>query len=223
MDYLSCVEVEPADQEACATVILLHGLGADGYDFSPIASQLKLGLAIRFVFPHAPHIPVTVNQKQIMPAWYDICSMNFKSVISDRDGLVTAAQWIADLIDRERERGVASERIIVAGFSQGGAVAYQTALTYPLPLAGLIAMSTYFSSDAKILTAMENWHQRGLPIQIYHGTEDPVVPEFLAAQAYALLQKNGYAAVNYMSYPMQHAVCDAQVLHIADWIKKVLQ
>lgn len=220
MDYLDCLEIEPAEK-ADAAVIWLHGLGADGYDFAPIVRQLKLpqDLRVRFVFPHAPCIPVTVNQGQIMPAWYDLASMNFNAVITDRDDLVIAGKWISDLVNRERERGILSTRIVVAGFSQGGSVAYQVALTYAERLAGLMALSTYFASDVKILARQQGEHC--LPIQIYHGTEDSVVPTVLGEKAFELLQAAGYA-VDYRTYPMPHAVCDEQVGHIAGWIQKVL-
>ena len=131
MDYLPCVEVEP-QRTADAAVIWLHGLGADGHDFEPVVPELRLpdSAAVRFIFPHAPSISVTINNGIVMPAWYDILDMSIEKKV-DEEQLLLAAEKIRTLIDREIERGIDSSRIVIAGFSQGGAVGYQTALTYP--------------------------------------------------------------------------------------------
>ena len=152
-----------------------------------------------------------------MPAWYDILDMSIEKKV-DEDQLLTASEKIKDLIDREIERGIDSSRIVIAGFSQGGAVGYQTALTYPQPLAGLMAMSTYFATNESILLSQEN---RTLPIQIYHGTMDPVVPEPLGQIAYRALKEKGYS-VNYQTYPMQHSVCTEEIMDISKWLQKYL-
>lgn len=218
MNYLPCVEVEPQNS-ADAAVIWLHGLGADGHDFEPIVPELRLPdhAAIRFVFPHAPSIPVTINNGMVMPAWYDIMDMNMDKKV-DEKRLLTSSQAISALIDREITRGIDSKRIIIAGFSQGGAVGYQTALTYTKPLAGLLAMSAYIANSKSIVSSKENI---SLPIQIYHGTMDPVVPEALGKIAYETLKMQGFN-VNYQTYPMQHSVCAEEVHDISGWIRKIL-
>lgn len=218
MDYLPAVIVEPA-QPAKASVIWLHGLGADGHDFEPIVPELKLPpeAAIRFIFPHAPAIPVTINSGYVMPAWYDILAMDIDRKV-DVKQLEASAQAVAKLIDRELEKGIPSERIVLAGFSQGGAVAYQTALTYPKPLAGLLAMSTYLATADSIQVNSAN---KSLPIEIFHGLQDPVVPESLGKKAQQRLQALGYAP-GYFTYAMEHNVSAAEVKDLADFIKKWL-
>ena len=218
MDYLPAVIVEPA-QPATASVIWLHGLGADGHDFEPIVPELKLPpeAAIRFIFPHAPAIPVTINNGYVMPAWYDILAMDIDRKV-DVKQLEASAQAVAKLIDRELEKGIPSERIVLAGFSQGGAVAYQTALTYPKPLAGLLAMSTYFATADSVQVHSAN---KRLPIAIFHGLQDPVVPESLGKKAQQRLQAMGYTP-GYFTYAMEHSVNAAEVKDLADFIKQWL-
>ncbi|HPY39696.1 MAG TPA: dienelactone hydrolase family protein [Thiolinea sp.] len=218
MDYLPAVIVEP-DQPATASVIWLHGLGADGHDFEPIVPELKLPpeAAVRFIFPHAPAIPVTINNGYVMPAWYDILAMDLDRKV-DVKQLEASAQAVAKLIDRELEKGIPSERIVLAGFSQGGAVAYQTVLTYPKPLAGLLAMSTYFATADSIQVNTANQH---LPIAIFHGLQDPVVPEALGKKAQQRLQTMGYTP-DYFTYSMEHSVNAAEVKDLAEFIKQWL-
>ena len=211
MPYLPAVEIEPANP-ATASVIWLHGLGADGHDFEPIVPELRLPrhLPIRFIFPHAPAIPVTINGGYVMPAWYDILEMTLERKV-DLPQLQASADAVIQLIEREKSRGIRSERIVLAGFSQGGAVAYQAALTYAEPLAGLMAMSTYFATADSIHIHPAN---RRIPIHIFHGTQDDVVPEILGRKAEALLKSKGYQP-EYTAYPMAHSVCAAQVRDIA--------
>ena len=143
MAYLPAIEIEyPQGETIGAVIIWLHGLGADGNDFAPIVPQLALpaGLGVRFIFPHAPSIPVTINNGFVMPAWYDIKQLDVDRHV-DTEQLRQSADWVHDLIDREIERGVPSENIVVAGFSQGGAVSFEAALTYPHRLAGIMACS----------------------------------------------------------------------------------
>ena len=214
MQYLPAIEIETGtDPEA--TVIWLHGLGADGNDFAPIVPELRLpqAMPVRFIFPHAPAIPVTVNGGFVMPAWYDISAMEIDREI-DTAGLIQSAQKIEALIEREYQRGMQSSRIIVAGFSQGGAVAYQVALSHSRPLAGLLAMSTYFATAESVDYSAANLH---LPIQIQHGLYDPVVPEILGQKASRLLTHKGYL-VNYQTYPMEHGVCPEQISDIGLWL-----
>jgi phospholipase/carboxylesterase len=211
---LPCIDIEP-DLPARSTVILLHGLGADGNDFVPMVAELKLPaeMAVRFVFPNAPAIPVTINGGYVMPAWYDITEINIDRKI-DAAQLIASAENIRLLIDRETDRGIPSERIVLAGFSQGGAVAYQTALTYMQPLAGLLCMSSYFATRETITPNSAN---RNLPIFICHGTQDPMVPERMGREAQRELTDRGYA-VEYQSYPMEHAVCAREIGDIARWL-----
>jgi len=219
MSLLPAIELETRPNPD-STVIWLHGLGADGNDFAPIVPALKLpgDMGIRFIFPHAPSIPVTVNGGLVMPAWYDISEMDIDRKI-DIAGLMESADAIAAFIDREIERGIDSKRIIIAGFSQGGAVAYQVVLSHALPLAGLLAMSTYFATGDSIKLSDAN---KNIPIKIHHGQYDPVVPESLGKKATTLLIKLGYS-VSYQSYPMEHAVCPEQIDDISDWLQTTLR
>lgn len=219
--YLECVIVEhnPSNKSIDKSVIWLHGLGANGHDFEPIVPELGLSsdMAVRFVFPHAPHIPVTINGGMVMPAWYDILEMSLDRKV-DVAQIEKSAAAINDLIQREIEQGVNPENIVIAGFSQGGAVAYQVALTYPQRLAGLMALSTYLAvNDASKYSAIN----KDLPIKIDHGTQDPVVPVILGQRANDTLTKQGYP-VDFNTYPMAHQVCLPQIKAIGPWLTKVL-
>ncbi|MCE8040103.1 alpha/beta fold hydrolase [Halomonas desiderata] len=208
--------IEPrSGRPADACVFILHGLGADGHDFEPLvpALTLKEGLDVRFILPHAPRLPVTINGGMVMPAWYDIYEMSLDRRVDTRQ-LVASAERIQALVQEQIDHGIDSRRIILAGFSQGGAVAYQAALSFPSPLGGLLAMSTYFATAETIELNEAN---RGLPIEIHHGSFDPVVPEALGKAAQQRLQSLEYP-VNYRSYPMAHAVCPQQVGDIAAWL-----
>lgn len=218
MSYLPCVEINPA-KPADATVIWLHGLGADGHDFKPVIPELGLpdDTAIRFIFPHAPSIPVTINGGSVMPAWYDIDAMDIDNG-TDNDGLLLSAARISDLIDREIERNIDSSRIMVVGFSQGGAVAYQVALTYTKALAGLMALSTYLANSKSIVLNPKN---RTIPVRIYHGTFDPVVPTFLGEMAYKKMRQEGYDVI-YKTYPMAHTLCTQEIQDIAGCLREIL-
>ena len=217
--YLPAVELEwPVGAEVNASVIWLHGLGADGNDFAPLARQLDLPvpMGVRFVFPHAPSIPVTINNGYVMPAWYDILSMDGSRHV-DVSQIEHSAGRVHDLIEREIERGVQASRILLAGFSQGGAVAYQAALTYPDRLAGIVALSTYFPTEQSI----EVDHvQAKLPILICHGSLDPVVPESLGLTAKEALERRDFQP-EYKCYPMEHQVCPEEVIDINDFFKKI--
>lgn len=220
MELLPAIEMEsPQGSEVNASIIWLHGLGADGNDFAPLVPQLRLpeGLGIRFIFPHAPSIPVSINNGFVMPAWYDIKEMDIDRHV-DEEQLRQSAAGVHALIDREIERGVDSSRIIVAGFSQGGAVSFEAGLTYPKPLAGIMALSTYFATAASI--AVDPIHS-GMSIMICHGTMDPVVPEALGQKSVATLQGLGFVP-EYRSYPMEHSLCPQQIVDIADWIARTL-
>lgn len=218
MSYLPCVEIEPT-LEAKSAVIWLHGLGASGDDFAPIVPHLQLpeSLATRFIFPHAPARPVTINGGMVMPAWYDILSMDIDRKIDETQILESANQVVA-LIEREIERGVDADKIVIAGFSQGGAVAYQAALTFDKPLAGLMTMSTYFATHETVTLNPAN---KDLNIFVSHGTQDPVVAEELGQRAVALLQEKGFQP-SYKTYPMQHEVNFEQIQDIGAWLKERL-
>lgn len=212
--------IEPRNgQAADAALILLHGLGADGSDFEPLVPALGLprDLALRVVLPHAPTRAVTVNGGMRMPAWYDILEMDLSRKI-DVDQLVASARTVQALIDAQREAGIDSRRIVIAGFSQGGAVAYQAALTYPHPLAGLLAMSTYFATGDTLTVAEAN---RDLAVEVHHGTFDPIVPESLGRAGYERARELGLPA-HYRTYPMAHALCPQQIADIGDWLARRL-
>ena len=218
MTHLPCIEIEP-DGDAGSAVIWLHGLGANGHDFEPVVPELHLpaNAGVRFVFPHAPAIPVTINGGMVMPAWYDILDLRIDSQV-DVERLDQSARHTQALIDREIDRGVASERIVVAGFSQGGAVAYEAALSYPRPLAGIIALSTYFATETSVELDDVN---RGIPIFIGHGAYDPIVPERLGRHASDTLREQGFATT-YRSYRMEHSVCAEEIVDIAQWLRATL-
>ncbi|WP_194756073.1 alpha/beta hydrolase [Aliidiomarina indica] len=219
MNVLPCVEVEPQEQ-ANAAVIWLHGLGADGHDFEPIVPHIQLpqGVHARFVFPHAPKIPVTINGGMTMPAWYDILEMSIARSV-DEAQLRQSARHALALVEREIERGIAPERIVLAGFSQGGAVAYEAALTCPHQLAGVMCLSTYLATHESIES---NGVNKETPFLIQHGTQDPVVPVQLGAHARDWLQKNDYR-VTYQTYPMAHQVCGPQINDVSAWLSSVFK
>lgn len=212
--------IEPQNgQPADACVFIIHGLGADGHDFEPLVPALNLPkhANVRFIMPHAPRLPVTVNGGMVMPAWYDILAMDLGRRV-DEAQLKRSAVRIQALIQEQIDQGIDSQRIIVAGFSQGGAVAYQAALSFPLPLGGLLAMSTYFATADSIEVNEANQH---IPIEVHHGNFDPIVAESLGRAALERLKAQGYTA-NYRQYPMAHALCPQQVGDIGQWLSERL-
>jgi len=218
MDYLDCVE-KTTGATPDASVIWLHGLGASGHDFEPVIPHLGLpsNAAVRFVFPHAPEIAVTINGGMVMPAWYDIRSLDRQGDV-DEQGILASSGRTRDLIHREMERGVSSERIVVAGFSQGGAIAYHTALTFEQPLAGLMALSSYFATSRITTPTKAN---STLPVFVAHGTNDAMLPEHLGRESVEHLKKLGYDP-EYRTYPMEHAVCMEEIQAIGEWLRSVL-
>ena len=218
MSLLSCVEIEPANP-ADSSVIWLHGLGASGHDFEPIVPELGLPAAQtpRFVFPHAPTIPVTINGGMEMPAWYDILDSSLERQV-DLQQLRASATALHHLIDREIERGIDSSRIVIAGFSQGGAVGYEAALTYPKPLAGLLALSTYFATASTISPHPAN---KQLRIHVFHGSRDPMVPEEQGYKATQILKAMGYHP-DYNTYPVEHNVCLEEIADLASCLRQWL-
>ncbi len=214
-ELLPCVELNPA-APATAAVIWLHGLGADGHDFELIVPQLRLPpeLALRFVFPHAPVRSVTVNNGVRMPAWYDIIEFGTERKFNAAQLLVSAA-GVHALIDREIERGIRSDRILLAGFSQGGAVNYQAGLTYDKPLAGMLALSTYFPTAEAIKVHPANAQ---LPILICHGSADPLLPVAMALNSKRRLERLGLVA-DFKTYNMEHSLCPQEIGDIAAFIQ----
>ena len=220
MSLLPCEIVETQTENIDACVIWLHGLGASGHDFVPIVNELHLpaSLAVRFVFPHAPAIPVTINGGMVMPAWYDIMTLAGAERRLDTAQLMASVDAVTALIVDQRAQGIASERIVLAGFSQGGAVAYQLALTHAEPLAGLMTMSTYFPTSESIEPSAAN---ATLPIHVFHGSRDPMVPESMGRDALTALESFGYQP-EYKSYEMEHEVCLPQIADISQWLQGVL-
>jgi phospholipase/carboxylesterase len=202
---------------ATGSVIWLHGLGADGHDFVPIVPELRLppSLALRFVFPHAPVRPVTINNGLRMRAWYDIQVLS-EGGPEDEAGIRESAALLAQYIQREREAGVAANRIVVAGFSQGGAIALHAALRYPEQLAGVLALSTYLPLQASFAVEAAPAN-RDLPILMCHGRFDPMLPMQLGTASRDFLRAAGYA-VEWKEYPMQHQVCLEEIRDIAAWL-----
>lgn len=217
---LEAVEINPpGTPRAC--IIWLHGLGADGHDFEPLIPSLGIvdALDVRVVLPHAPRRPVTINGGMMMRAWYDIKTADF-SRGEDRQGIRESEQQLRSLIQREVDAGTPAARIVLAGFSQGGAIVLHTGLRYPLPLAGILALSTYLPL-AETLAAEAAGANSRVPVMMAHGMQDPVVPVALALQSRDRLQQLGYG-VDWHSYPMQHALCPQEVCDVRDWLVRRL-
>lgn len=214
-ESLESLIIEPPTA-ATASVIWLHGLGADGHDFEPLVPELgQLGRGVRFVLPHAPHRPVTVNAGYVMRAWYDIRRMDIAGD-TDVDGIRAAVAAVGALIETEVARGVPSGRIVLAGFSQGGAVALQAGLTCALPLAGIMVLSGYVALP-DTLTAEMTAANRGTPIFMAHGSDDPVVPFALAAAGRDHLRALG-CNVEFRAYHMPHTLCAEEIADIRAWL-----
>jgi phospholipase/carboxylesterase len=197
------------------SVLWLHGLGADGHDFEPIVPELGLRVPVRFIFPHAPVRPVTINGGMAMRAWYDILGFDRRAK-EDSAGIRASAAAVTELVDREIERGMASDRIVLAGFSQGGAIALHTALREPRPLAGVLALSTYLPLAATLASERCAANAR-IPLFMAHGTDDGVLPIQLAESSRGTLEALGYA-VDWHVYPMAHSVCMEEVSAIGAWL-----
>lgn len=215
---LETIELCATDQPD-ASVIWLHGLGASGEDFVPIVEELALPCAVRFVFPHAPAMPVTVNGGYLMRAWYDIFTMDIAGQ-QDEAGIRASQTQLETLIEQEQERGIAPARIVLAGFSQGGAIVLQTALRHRQRLGGVMALSTYLPLHASLLTERSPAN-RDLPIFLVHGSYDNVIPASVAHKSKALLETQGYP-LEWHEYPMGHTVCEAEVQDIRRFLLRVL-
>ncbi len=213
--------LETVEQETGATpewsVIWLHGLGADGHDFAPIVPELVRPHwpAIRFVFPHAPTRPVSINNGLPMRAWYDIVSMDFRSR-ADAAGVAESVVQVEELIAREQARGIAPERILLAGFSQGGAIALSAGLRRRQPLAGLIALSTYLPEVDAAAQLVEGATTQ--PVFMAHGSGDPVIPVQVAEHSMQVLKGLGFD-VEWHRYPMAHQVCAEEIHALGDWLQ----
>jgi len=205
-------------EDPTVTIIWLHGLGADGHDFEPIVPELGLPATpvIRFIFPHAPLRPVTVNGGMVMRAWYDVKAVDL-SRREDPAGIEESDKLIQQLIVREEKRGIAPGRIFLAGFSQGGAISLHTGLRYSKPLAGIIALSTYLPL-AERFTEEANTANQNVPIFMAHGMFDPVIPVVLGDRSHQLLQGHGYQ-VEWHTYPMQHSVSLDEISDLGEWLR----
>jgi phospholipase/carboxylesterase len=217
---LETIEIETAP-DPNAAIIWLHGLGADGHDFEPVVPEIvrHRERAWRFVFPHAPVRPVTVNGGMSMRAWYDILGFD-RSVAEDLAGFHATDALVRELIAREAERGIPAGRVVLAGFSQGGAVTLYTGLRYPERLAGLMALSGYLPLGAR-LEAERSAANAGVPVFVAHGIDDPVLPIGMGVQARDALKALGYA-VEWHQYRMPHSVCQPEIADIRQYLMRAL-
>ncbi|MES2217581.1 MAG: alpha/beta hydrolase [Pseudomonadota bacterium] len=219
MHSLSTIEINPPAQ-ALGTIILLHGLGADGNDFVPVAAEMNAltHLPLRFVFPNAPKRAITINNGYVMPAWYDISSLEIQQR-ADRGGIAESVKQLEHLIEHEKSLGIPEQNIILAGFSQGAVIALTTGIHYPKKLGGILALSGYLPfSEAELMQNSQLNHHT--PIFLAHGTQDGMLPFALGQSAYQVLQKLGFN-VAWHPYPMAHSVCEAEIADIARWLIKI--
>ena len=214
---LESIEIETAPGPQ-ASIIWMHGLGADGSDFAPLADEIELPVAVRYVFPHAPMMPVSINGGYVMRAWYDISDAAIRR--EDEQGVRASQQSVEALLAREKSRGIAAQRIVLAGFSQGGAIALQTGLRHGERLAGIMALSTYVPL-ADTLAAEAHAANRAVPIFMAHGSADPMIACARARASRDLLLQQAYA-VEWHEYPMQHALCPQEIAAIGAWLRRVL-
>ena len=219
-ELLDAIEIETAPAPRAA-VIWMHGLGADGHDFEPIVPELELpdSLPVRFVFPHAPMRPVTINAGTVMRAWYDVAGQG-GTRREDEPGVRASQRAIEALIEREKKRGLTAARIVLAGFSQGGAMALQTGLRHPEWLAGLLALSSFLPLPDTLATEASPAN-RDVPIFMAHGTHDPLIPVSRARDSRDRLLALGYR-VEWREYPMAHAVCAEEIADLSAWLRRVL-
>jgi len=217
-DLDSSIVVEP-DVKATSAVIWLHGLGADGHDFESILPQLNLpnNHGIRFIFPHAPVQPVTINSGMTMRSWYDIYSMTIDEKV-DVEGINQSANIVKELIEQQIASGIATDKIVLAGFSQGGLVVLHCALHYSLPLGGVLALSTYYPAVCKQQKVTDN---KTMPIFMAHGTFDPVIPLTVAQKSKTFIESLEFN-VQWQTYPMEHSVCMPEIEAISKWLTQQL-
>jgi phospholipase/carboxylesterase len=222
MALLDCVTIETGSNPSAA-VIWLHGLGADGNDFAPIVPELGLpdDLAVRFIFPHAPTMPITCNNGYVMRAWYDIVHFDQISRQADIEGVKTSVQYVRDLIADQNAKGIPNHRIILAGFSQGGAIAYTAGLTHSAALAGIVCLSTYLPAES-LVTIERIANNRSTPLLAAHGSHDPVVDVSLGEHAKSYVANLG-VDVQWETYPIQHSVCLPEIQLIGQFISQNLK
>jgi phospholipase/carboxylesterase len=214
---MEAIEIQTGSKPA-ASIIWLHGLGADGHDFEPIVPELKLAKPLRFVFPHAPVRPVTINQGMRMRAWYDILQLGGGP--EDDAGIRASQRLVEELIAEEKKKGLPAEKIVMAGFSQGGAIALQTALRYPERLAGVLALSTYLPLAGSLKSEGSPANQ-DIPIFMAHGRYDDIIPLRRGEESRKLLEAAGYR-VEWHEYPMPHSVCAEEIAGIAAFLARVV-
>ena len=214
---LETLEIETAPNPV-ASIIWLHGLGADGNDFAPLADEIDLPIGVRYIFPHAPMMPVSINGGYVMRAWYDISDAAIRR--EDEAGVRASQQSVEVLLAREKSRGIGASRIVLAGFSQGGAIALQAGLRHGERLAGIMALSTYVPL-ADRLKAEANPANFGVPIFMAHGSADPMIPLARAQASRDLLLEQGYA-LEWSEYRMPHSVCPQEIADIGVWLGRVL-
>ena len=221
MPELLPFEIVKTAEKTDYTIIWLHGLGADGNDFVPLVPELKLpkSLAIKFIFPHAPVRPITLNNGYEMRAWFDMFSLD-RSNNTDENDLLTTVGWINLFIDQEIESGTASTKILLAGFSQGGVIAFHAGLRYPKKLAGVMALSTYIPFDENLMQQASP-EQKGLSIFAAHGMQDPVIPVASWQDYVPKLEQQDFN-VEAHSYAMEHSLCAEEIKDISDWLQRVL-
>lgn len=220
-ELLDAIEIGP-DAGATASVIWLHGLGADGHDFEPIPPLLGLP-HVRFVLPHAPHRPVTINGGYVMRAWYDILSLDFSGVRESESDIRSSQAQIEALIRRENQRGIASERIVLIGFSQGAAMALHVGLRWPEQLAGVVVLSGYLLMGDR-LAQERSPANASTPLLFCHGSQDPIVPIWLGKAAYdQVAALDPERPMQWYDYPMQHAVCPEEIAEIARFLRERLR
>lgn len=201
------------------SIIWLHGLGADGSDFVGVAEQMNLPVSMRYIFPHAPKIPVSINGGFVMRAWYDIADIDI-AARQDAAGIQASRAEIEKFINQEKASGIAEENIFIAGFSQGGAIALHTGLRHPAKLGGILALSTYLPL-ADTLSQEVSLSAKKTPVFFAHGRHDPVVPYTLGKQSAEKLQQHGHQ-VAWHEYPMPHSVCAEEISDIEKWLTKIL-
>ncbi len=214
---LESIEIETAPDPR-ASIIWMHGLGADGNDFAPLVDEIELPVAVRYIFPHAPLMPVSINGGYVMRAWYDISDAQIRR--EDEAGVRASQRLVEGLLARENLRGSAANRIVLAGFSQGGAIALHSGLRHAERLAGVMALSTYLPL-ADMLAAEADAANRSTPVFMAHGSADPMISFARAQASRDLLLQRGYA-LEWHEYPMQHAVCPQEIADIGVWLRRVL-
>ncbi len=214
--------VHEPDIAAKWVIIWLHGLGADGHDFEPIIPTLNIpsNMPIRYIFPCAPLKPVTINNHALMPAWYDILSLE-KNGLEDQAGILASEKLIQTIIEEQINQGIASTNIFLGGFSQGGALALFTGLRYPQPLAGIFGLSTYLPI-ANYLFTDKNLQQRNIPLFLAHGTHDILLPLHIGETCCSLLQEQHFQP-EWNTYPMEHIICEKEILDFSKWLVKSIK